>query len=436
MDATACQADPAATREHAPAPTATGVNDPVDAPVSGSGPVWAPVGPVPVVHGWREEFAEEFGEIAVEYDQDAAVVPPWWPDENSPEPRMPSTPEELEDERLYFEWLEQDVFEDPEPWQVDDGPWPDPPPESGAIPAWLYDPTRPDPIAVLAHPGPGYDPLDGPPILRTSDLGVVAVCSADPEPEPGTGTLPAITYLGIGRKHRRPGAVPPLTYRAPVLPRLPELGIGELIDRLAGHAALHGLRSDDDGHGGLTEPPPGALTYRPSARLAALVRAAYPTCVFPGCARRSCTCELDHRVPFDHRNPRAGGWTIAENLQPLCKGSHQHKTRRQWECFAVPGGIAWRSVTGIVRFTTAASFRTPAPPTDPVPEPDTPRAVAENPPLSQDETDDLVCEPTWWDRHMGENAPPPPPHDTELRARYREHRAIQQARHRLRPPPF
>ena len=74
---------------------------------------------------------------------------------------------------------------------------------------------------------------------------------------------------------------------------------------------------------------------------------------------------------------------------------------------------------------------------DPVPEPDTtPRAVAENPPLSQDETDDLVCEPTWWDRHMGENAPPPPPHDTELRARYREHRAIQQARHHLRPPPF
>ena len=55
--------------------------------------------------------------------------------------------------------------------------------------------------------------------------------------------------------------------------------------------------------------------------------------------------------------------------------------------------------------------------------------MAENPPLSQDETDDLVCEPTWWDRHMGENAPPPPPHDTELRARYREHRAIHQEHH-------
>ena len=41
---------------------------------------------------------------------------------------------------------------------------------------------------------------------------------------------------------------------------------------------------------------------------------------------------------------------------------------------------------------------------------------------------------------MGENAPPPPPHDTELRARYREHRAITTLRerryHDSLPPPF
>ena len=94
---------------------------------------------------------------------------------------------------------------------------------------------------------------------------------------------------------------------------MPDLGIGQLIERLAAHAAVYGLRTDDDGHGGLTEPPPGALTYRPSAKVAAMVRAAYPTCVFPGCARRSTSCDLDHRVPFDHTDPRAGGWTIAEN---------------------------------------------------------------------------------------------------------------------------
>ena len=58
---------------------------------------YTPVGPVPVVRDWREEFAAQFGECAVEYDDDVAAVPPGnWPDENSPEPGPPSTPEELQ----------------------------------------------------------------------------------------------------------------------------------------------------------------------------------------------------------------------------------------------------------------------------------------------------------------------------------------------------
>ncbi|OZC54704.1 HNH endonuclease, partial [Rhodococcus sp. 06-621-2] len=38
-----------------------------------------------------------------------------------------------------------------------------------------------------------------------------------------------------------------------------------------------------DGHGGDTEPPPGALTYRPTTDLAARVRMTYRTCTHPGC---------------------------------------------------------------------------------------------------------------------------------------------------------
>ncbi|MBY6675412.1 DUF222 domain-containing protein [Rhodococcus sp. BP-332] len=97
--------------------------------------------------------------------------------------------------------------------------------------------------------------------------------------------------------------------------------------------------ADPDGHGGFGLPPAGALTYRPSEAVASLVTALYSTCVHPGCAVPSADCDLDHVVPFDHTDPRRGGWTVIGNLAPLCRRHHGLKTRRQWHHRMLRDGI-------------------------------------------------------------------------------------------------
>ena len=74
VDTTACQADPAATREHAPAPTATGVNDPVDAPVSGSGGAGAGAGGARLARGVRGGVRRDRGGVRPGRRGGAAVV--------------------------------------------------------------------------------------------------------------------------------------------------------------------------------------------------------------------------------------------------------------------------------------------------------------------------------------------------------------------------
>jgi hypothetical protein len=95
-------------------------------------------------------------------------------------------------------------------------------------------------------------------------------------------------------------------------------------------SALDRAVENPDGHGGFAVPPDGALVYRPSEAVAALVTALYSTCVHPGCAVPSEDCDLDHVVPFDHTDPQKGGWTVTGNLEPLCRRHHGLKTRRQW----------------------------------------------------------------------------------------------------------
>ncbi|WP_328813035.1 HNH endonuclease signature motif containing protein [Rhodococcus sp. NBC_00297] len=104
-------------------------------------------------------------------------------------------------------------------------------------------------------------------------------------------------------------------------------------------SALDRAVADPDGHGGFAVPPAGALTYRPSEAIASLVTALYPTCVHPGCAVPSEDCDLDHVVPFDHTDPRRAGWTVAANLQPLCRRHHGLKTRGQWHYRKLRNGI-------------------------------------------------------------------------------------------------
>jgi hypothetical protein len=59
-------------------------------------------------------------------------------------------------------------------------------------------------------------------------------------------------------------------------------------------------------------------------------------------------CELDHRDPFDHTDPRVGGRTEPANLDPLCKNNHLLKTHTDWSVVPAADGVtlAWTSPTG------------------------------------------------------------------------------------------
>lgn len=87
---------------------------------------------------------------------------------------------------------------------------------------------------------------------------------------------------------------------------------------------------DPTGHGGFIQPPPGALIYAPSARLRADVEGSDQTCRYPMCSVPAHLCQLDHLVKFDHADPMAGGWTLLENLIPLCLPDHQRKHMGLW----------------------------------------------------------------------------------------------------------
>ncbi|WP_020111852.1 HNH endonuclease signature motif containing protein, partial [Rhodococcus sp. 114MFTsu3.1] len=192
-----------------------------------------------------------------------------------------------------------------------------------------------------------------------------------------------------------------------------------------------------DGHGGDTEPPPGALTYRPTTDLAARVRMTYRTCTHPGCDVPSADCELDHIVPYDHHAPHRGGWTIETNLHPVCTAHHKHKTANAATVAYLAGGIIlWTHTTG----TRTLTFPELGCPTTartrrhrrgrPVPEPD-------------------ISTPTWWEQHMSPATPEPTtadlrhaPTDTArtrirlLRRKLRQPKTIQHLRERKKPPPF
>ncbi len=70
--------------------------------------------------------------------------------------------------------------------------------------------------------------------------------------------------------------------------------------------------------------PPAAM------REQVLLREAH--CVFPGCARDSRACDLDHITPYvaiDDGGPP--GQTRPDNLAPLCRTHHRVKTHTAWD---------------------------------------------------------------------------------------------------------
>ncbi|WP_338836514.1 HNH endonuclease [Gordonia polyisoprenivorans] len=102
--------------------------------------------------------------------------------------------------------------------------------------------------------------------------------------------------------------------------------------------------ADPTGHGGHTVPPPGALTYAPSAKLRAEVLANDAWCRFPYCAMPSHRCDLDHWQPFNHTDPEAGGWTVLGDLIPLCRADHQRKHLAEWvPTLFLDRRVEWRS---------------------------------------------------------------------------------------------
>jgi hypothetical protein len=105
--------------------------------------------------------------------------------------------------------------------------------------------------------------------------------------------------------------------------------------------------------GALQDPGSGTDTYRPSARLAKLVRARDRRCRFPGCTVAAVFCDLDHVRPWP------AGPTTATNLICLCRRHHRVKQRPGWHVTLATDGIAhWTDPTGRTRTTHPADALT------------------------------------------------------------------------------
>src|SRR4051794_24303546 len=91
----------------------------------------------------------------------------------------------------------------------------------------------------------------------------------------------------------------------------------------------------------------GSLTYTPSAALDRYVRGRDGTCRFPTCTRPAVDCDLDHTIPFDKRDPHAGGSTVAGNLTALCRRHHRLKHESDWSYrTAGDGSVLWTAPSG------------------------------------------------------------------------------------------
>ena len=85
-------------------------------------------------------------------------------------------------------------------------------------------------------------------------------------------------------------------------------------------------------------------SYRPNARLAALVRARDGRCRFPGCSVAARFCDLDHVRPWPT------GPTTAANLMCLCRRHHRIKQRPGWSVRLRPDArTVWSDPTGRLR---------------------------------------------------------------------------------------
>jgi hypothetical protein len=92
--------------------------------------------------------------------------------------------------------------------------------------------------------------------------------------------------------------------------------------------------------------------YRPSRKLAHLIKARNTTCTAPGCGRRAATCDLDHTDPHHH-----DGLTCECNLAPLCRHHHRCKQADGWRLAQPqPGVLVWHTPAGRTYTTTPTQY--------------------------------------------------------------------------------
>lgn len=99
----------------------------------------------------------------------------------------------------------------------------------------------------------------------------------------------------------------------------------------------------------LTHPVTGAplaldrTSYRVPTALRRWLGVTSPTCAFPGCARPTRECDLDHLHAWSE-----GGTTDDDNLDPECRHHHRVRHETRWAAARDPdtGGLAWTTPLG------------------------------------------------------------------------------------------
>jgi hypothetical protein len=91
--------------------------------------------------------------------------------------------------------------------------------------------------------------------------------------------------------------------------------------------------------------------YRPSRKLAHLVRARTAICPAPGCGAQAIHCDLDHTTAYP------AGPTDECNLAPPCRRHHRCKQAPGWKLEQPqPGIMRWTLPSGRVYITTPTVY--------------------------------------------------------------------------------
>ncbi|MEJ2863036.1 hypothetical protein [Actinomycetospora flava] len=105
---------------------------------------------------------------------------------------------------------------------------------------------------------------------------------------------------------------------------------------------LEDLRAQFAAWTGPPTSPEEARRRFPSAALARWTRMRDVTCVFPPCGASSLVADIDHTLAVT-----AGGVTLEDNLDPVCRHDHRLKHEGGWHLAQpTPGSFTWTSPTG------------------------------------------------------------------------------------------